>query len=162
MVFLDSIGVGGSVYAMLRRDNFRAVPLNFAAHTFHTDKTGTMAMSNIRAAAYWGLREALDPESKLELALPSDPELRADLCAPRWRMTAQGVLIESKEDIVKRLGRSPDCADAVALAWYGTSELMRTNWSFAPAAQPSQPSIDLNSESTLGEIPEMPTNSPSS
>src|SRR5205085_2027231 len=86
IVFVDSIGVGASVYDMLRRDNFRAIPLNFAAHTYHTDRTGTMAMSNVRAAAYWGLREALDPESKLELALPPDPELKADLCAPRWKM----------------------------------------------------------------------------
>lgn len=28
----------------------------------------------------------------------------------------QGIKIEPKEDIVKRLGRSPDCADAVVLA----------------------------------------------
>jgi len=28
----------------------------------------------------------------------------------------QGIKVEPKEDIVKRLGRSPDCADAVVLA----------------------------------------------
>jgi len=31
-------------------------------------------------------------------------------------MTTQGVKIEPKEDIVKRLRRSPDCADAVVLS----------------------------------------------
>jgi hypothetical protein len=31
------------------------------------------------------------------------------------------ILIESKEQIIKRLGRSPDKADAVVMAWcYGT------------------------------------------
>ena len=28
----------------------------------------------------------------------------------------QGIKIEPKEDIVKRLGRSPDCADALVLS----------------------------------------------
>ncbi|HEV3151304.1 MAG TPA: terminase, partial [Acidobacteriaceae bacterium] len=43
-------------------------------------------------------------------------ELLSDLTAPRWAMTMQGIKVEPKEDIVKRLGRSPDCADAVVLA----------------------------------------------
>jgi len=42
--------------------------------------------------------------------------LLSDLTAPRWTMTMQGIKVEPKEDIVKRLGRSPDCADAVVLA----------------------------------------------
>jgi len=35
-------------------------------------------------------------------------ELLAELIAPRRKMTMQGIQIESKEAIVKRLGRSPD------------------------------------------------------
>jgi hypothetical protein len=31
-------------------------------------------------------------------------------------MRATGIQVEAKEDIVKRIGRSPDCGDAVALA----------------------------------------------
>jgi hypothetical protein len=50
------------------------------------------------------------------LALPPDPELLADLAAGRWVVTAAGIKMESKEEIRKRLGRSPDCADAVVLA----------------------------------------------
>jgi hypothetical protein len=50
------------------------------------------------------------------LALPPDQELLSDLTAARWSPTAQGIKIEPKEDLVKRLGRSPDCADALVLA----------------------------------------------
>jgi len=50
------------------------------------------------------------------IALPPDPELVSDLCAPRWKLTARGIQVESKDEIIKRLGRSPDCGDAVVMA----------------------------------------------
>lgn len=119
-VYVDGIGVGASVYDTLRLQGHRAAhSIIFSEGTEYTDSTGRLKMTNVRAAAYWALREALDPKSGMDLALPDDPELLADLCAPKWGISKGGVLIESKEDIVKRLGRSPDCADAVALAWWG-------------------------------------------
>jgi hypothetical protein len=71
----------------------------------------------MRAECYWRFREALDPASDSNVALPPDSELEADLCTPRWIPQSNGFKIESKEDIKKRLGRSPDCADAVVLSW---------------------------------------------
>jgi hypothetical protein len=50
------------------------------------------------------------------LALPPDRELRADLIAPRWKLSAQGIQIEEKEEIKARLGRSPDSGEAVMYA----------------------------------------------
>ncbi len=41
------------------------------------------------------------------MALPPNNELKADLCAPRWELTRQGIKIESKDDIRARIGRSP-------------------------------------------------------
>src|SRR4051794_25606231 len=43
--------------------------------------------------------------------------LRTDLCTPSWKLTARGILLESKDDIRKRLGRSPGKGDAVVMAW---------------------------------------------
>jgi hypothetical protein len=51
---------------------------------------------NQRAEWWWGMREDLDPASGQDLALPPDPELKADLCAPRWKLTARGIQIESE------------------------------------------------------------------
>ena len=48
--------------------------------------------------------------------MPHDPDLRADLCAPTWSLGSSGILIESKEDIRKRIGRSTDKGDAVVMA----------------------------------------------
>lgn len=115
-VNIDIIGVGSSPYDILISAGINAIGINFAAATSAMDRAGQLKFANTRAEAYWTLREALDPEKGDGLALPDDPELLADLCAPRWSLRTTGILVESKEDIVKRLGRSPDCGDAVAIA----------------------------------------------
>jgi len=116
-VQVDVIGVGTSVFDSLRAAiGARAVQLNGAAGSKKRDRSGQMGFLNLRAEMYWGLRESLDPEHGDDLALPPDPGLRADLCAPRWKLTARGVQVESKEDLIKRLGRSPDKGDSCAYA----------------------------------------------
>lgn len=116
---LDVIGIGSSVYDFLKSGKVKNVnPVNFAEKSEMLDRSKKYKMRNVRAAAYWAMREALDPDLGDNLALPPDPELLADLTAPRWSVTASGIIIEDKDDIIKRLGRSPDCGDAVVLAHY--------------------------------------------
>lgn len=80
-------------------------------------KDGRLTFKNKRAEATWRLRELLDPESTEIVALPPDPQLRADLASYRWKLVSGGVIqIEMKADIKKRIGRSPDDGDAVILA----------------------------------------------
>ncbi len=118
---VDVIGVGATAYDHLKV-KFRCVPVNFSEGADYgdniavTDSSGTLFMANVRAWAWWSAREALDPSSGLNLALPPDPELLADLCAPQWKMRGNKLYIESKAEIKKRLGRSPDCGDAWVLA----------------------------------------------
>ena len=64
-----------------------------------------------------------------DLALPPDPELLADLTAPRYELRVSGVAVESKEDIRDRIGRSTDAGDAVGLAcWRGQGEVSFSGW----------------------------------
>lgn len=121
-LFVDVIGVGAAVYDALR-GSVRVTGVNFAESVpMERDKTGKLKFRNTRASAYWKLREALDPVSGDGIALPPDPELEADLKAPKWSLTTGGILIESKEDIIERIGRSPDSGDAVALVYYGIKQ----------------------------------------
>jgi hypothetical protein len=113
---VDIIGIGSAVYDIMLAQDYDVVPVNNSEKSIATDKSGRLKMRNVRAEMYWKMREDLDPESGLDLALPPGDELIADLVAPRWRMTASGVLIEPKRDIRKRLGRSPGQGDAVVLA----------------------------------------------
>lgn len=113
---IDGIGVGASVYDFCRtqRANVRAFIGSEKAE--QRDRTGVLSFANLRAYAYWSLREALDPDKGDGLMLPPDPEVMADLCAPKWSMRTHGILVEEKQDIIKRLGRSPDCGDAIVYA----------------------------------------------
>lgn len=126
---VDVIGVGSSAYDQLRVQGFNsAVAVNFAEGSSATDKSGKLKFINLRAEIYWKLREALDPVSGQGLALPDDSELLSDLCAPRWVLQANGIKIESKDDIKARIGRSPDCADAIAYAFYQSPVQSILDW----------------------------------
>jgi hypothetical protein len=126
-VNIDVIGVGSSAYD-IAKGVVDAVGVNFAEGSTATDVSGKLGFINLRAEVYWKLREALDPNSSHKLALPDDPELMADLCAPRWLMQRNGIKIESKDDIKSRIRRSTDCGDATALSWYRGASISASDW----------------------------------
>lgn len=118
-VFVDVVGIGASVYDSLRMFGSRAVPVNAGAGSRRRDKTGRFSFSNLRAEMMWNLREVLDPTSGGDIALPPLPALRADLRGCRYSIVGGKIKAEDKEDVKKRLGRSPDYGDAVMLALHG-------------------------------------------
>ncbi len=79
--------------------------------------------TNQRSETWWKLREALDPSRAggSGIYLPDDQELLSDLTSVRFSAVQhRGVMCikaETKEDVVKLLGRSPDKGDAVVMCW---------------------------------------------
>lgn len=122
-IHLDVIGVGASPYDLLRVARQQVLGINVAEASNNTDRSGRLRFANLRSELWWRLREQLDPVTDTGIALPPDPELLADLAAPRWSMQGLRVKVESREDIVDRIGRSPDCASAVILAQLDTPKL---------------------------------------
>jgi hypothetical protein len=115
---VDDIGVGGGLTDRLWHRGYQCERVNVGRQA---SKPGLYA--NQRAEAAWQLRMAL----REWLALPSDESgrptikrLLAELTAPRLRdPTPSGAMrLEPKEETSKRLGRSPDCFDALMLALY--------------------------------------------
>ena len=81
-------------------------------------KDGKLYYYNKRSEMWWRFREALDPQYGDDVALPPDVRLTAQLCAPTWKMRGDKILIEAKDEVMKRLGgASTDDADAVIMAW---------------------------------------------
>lgn len=124
-VVVDVIGIGAGVYDALRRYRndgttvAAAIPFNAAARTPRKDGIGQFKFLNDRAAAWWNLRDALDPSRGSNIALPDDEQLMEELIAPRYGFNVGGTIkIEGKEDIRKRIGRSTDSADAVIAAFW--------------------------------------------
>ena len=79
-----------------------------------------MRFTNKRTAALWGMREALDPGQPggSPVSRPPDPGRVADLTAPTFDVTPNGIRAESKEKVCERLGRSTDKGDAVVMCWF--------------------------------------------
>ena len=116
-VGVDVIGIGASGFDSLTYAGIPTMAINNSESAGDIrDRSGRLKFRNVRAASYWKLREALDPKLGDNLALPDDPELLADLAAPRFKVTTSGVLLEEKKEIKARLGRSPDKGDAVVMA----------------------------------------------
>lgn len=116
---VDIIGYGSSSFDSLRGMGYNAIPINVSTSSRYRDKSGKLTMLNLRSELYWRMREALDPEYNSSVCLPDDPELLRDLSSARYKMLAGGkIQVESKEDIKKRIGRSPDKGDAVLMANY--------------------------------------------
>jgi hypothetical protein len=113
---VDVIGVGSSTFDHLKLIYSNVTPVNVAEGSDYRDKSGKLKMRNLRAEMHWRLRDALDPNGGDDLALPNDPEVLADLCSARYKVTASGVLIEDKGEIKERIGRSPDTGEAIMLA----------------------------------------------
>ena len=126
-VQLDVASIGTSVFDSLTENNIHVVPLNNAAASTGRDKSGLLKFSNRRAEFHWRMREALDPEADLPTALPPDPELLADLTAPRFSVKSTGIVVEPKADIKKRIGRSPDRGESVMYANVDTLKRAYTN-----------------------------------
>ena len=116
---VDVIGLGAGVVDRLRELGYDVIAFNAGERTDKLDSSGELGFVNKRSAAWWAMRELLDPTAGYPVALPPDDLLIGDLTAPKWRVTSGGrIQVESKDDIRKRLGRSTDSADAVIQAFW--------------------------------------------
>ena len=110
-ISVDEIGIGRGVVDSLEEEGFENVGVNVAEKSRDTER-----FHNLRAELWWSLREQLDPD-KDPIALPRDDELLSELASVKYKVDSRGAIqIESKDDMRKRLGHSPDRADAVVLA----------------------------------------------
>ena len=107
-IYIDDIGVGGGVVDNLVSGGLPAVGINVGAQAMAADK-----FFNRRAEVYWNLKTLVE---RGELSLPADEELLSELRAVRYLVRNGKIVLEAKAEIKKRLGRSPDKADALALA----------------------------------------------
>jgi len=119
-IHIDVIGVGSSPYDFLNEARQQVYGVNVAEPSGARDKSGRLGFFNLRSEQIWKLREALDPEANNGIALPPNKMLLADICAPKWTLRNGKIYVESREDIVARIKRSPDHLSAIALALIDT------------------------------------------
>ncbi len=112
-IFLDAGGVGGGVYDILYSRGFRNIirAVNFGSKAILEER-----YANRRAEMWDNARFWLSQE--LSVQIPPDEELFDELCSVNKKYDTKGrLLLESKDEVKKRLGRSPDKADAFVLTF---------------------------------------------
>lgn len=112
-LFIDAGGVGGGVVDILLDRGYKKIvrPVMFGEKALLDER-----YHNRRAEMWDELRRWLEatPAAKI----PEDDTLFAELCAVNKKYDSRGRLqLEEKDEIKKRLGRSPDMADALALTF---------------------------------------------
>ncbi len=118
-IFIDVIGVGSSPYDTLKGMSFQVMGINVGEAANSTDKSGMLQFFNLRTQLGWKFREALDPKNDTGIALPPEsvcPGLLRELTTPKWSVQGKVIRVESRDEIIKRLGKSPDMASAFFLA----------------------------------------------
>jgi hypothetical protein len=121
---VDAVGYGASACDVMQSWGMSPLPINFGAGSHARDKSGRFEFFNMRAECYWRFRDALDPQSGENICLPPSRTLRADLCAPRYKIVRGKIQLEEKIKIKERLGRSPDEGDTVVLAWRAGQQML--------------------------------------
>lgn len=123
---VDVIGVGAGVVDQLRQRGLPVIAFNASAKTTRRDVTNSWGFPNVRSAAMWNVRELLDPANDPSMMLPPDDDLAAELAIPKWKVAPGAKLVvESKDEIRKRIGRSTDSADSVMMAaWVEKTPLL--------------------------------------
>lgn len=129
-IVVDADGMGVGVADELSRQGFNVFPFFGAPRVPDwRDKTGMLEAHNRRAAAWWHLRELLDPRFNPTLCLPPDDELLGDLSAPKLLADPSGrIKLEPKDRTAARIGRSPDRGDSLVYAMWQEVLVVAQEW----------------------------------
>jgi hypothetical protein len=119
-VRIDDAGVGGGVVD--QADGYNFIGVNGASKAISQD------YPNIRSEAWFAVAQmAREGRTDLSrLSAKDQTELRRQCMSPMWKLDNQGRrVVEPKSDTKKRLGRSPDGADALNLCYASLSTAIK-------------------------------------
>lgn len=108
-IFIDMGGVGAGVYDRCKQLGLNVIGIDFGGNALDKQR-----YANRRAEMWLKMADWV----KSRGCIPADAELMGELTAPTYHFDKHGRhLIESKDEIKERLGKSPDIADGLALTF---------------------------------------------
>lgn len=118
-IYIDDTGVGKGVTDRLKEKGYQVNAVSFGSEA--QDKT---RYKNIKAQMYWNLRQWIKSGGKL-LKNPN----WFQLTWIKYKISTDKVLqIEPKDDLIRRTGKSPDFADALALTFSPPKPQPKIRW----------------------------------
>jgi hypothetical protein len=123
-IAVDDTGVGGGVVDMLRARGWAIRAVNFGEKAERHEDT----CANRRTELWVGIRDWIRDDAALaDLDDATRLELKRDLTTVKYKFLPDGRrALEPKADLKKRIGRSPDYADALGLAL--VAKVSRGRW----------------------------------
>lgn len=124
VISVDATGIGHGVYSVLKDWGLPVYSCIFAG----TPTRNPEKYSRVRDQLWWEMREFFETEN---VSIPNLPKLIEELAIPTYEDGSGKIKLQEKKAIKKRLGRSPDYADALALtmAVSKTRYASKYNWS---------------------------------
>ena len=114
-IAVDGTGVGAGVVDRLREMGNEVLDVNSSERASEPEQ-----FANLRAEMWWKAREMFNQGL---VSLNADDELALELTTPIYFLRAGKIQVESKDDIKRRLGRSPDKADAYIIGLHALRQL---------------------------------------
>lgn len=122
-VAIDAVGVGGGVVDSCRQQGYYVMEYKAGSNDVKRDSRGLPMYDNIRSEAFWQLSDALQKgEFTIYSGIDHYAELKKDLVVHTYEITDKVTKVESKTQLKKRLGASPDFADALSIAWWASKQ----------------------------------------
>jgi len=153
IIMVDGTGVGAGVAPSMarkgRKDDLRAVSVKMSEKPSPLIKTDKGEFKILRDQIYWALREWLRTDEGA--MLPPDGMLKDELMAMQYQVKNGKVMVTPKEELRKKLKRSPDRADGLALTFspYERAKWVRVGdrisydrWANVNKPEPKQPNND--------------------
>ena len=110
MTFIDSGAMGAGVIDRIRQLGYS----NISEVNFGGKALAEHRYENIRAEMYFKMLEWL----KSGGAIPDMPELKSELSIVEYKFSKHGkIILQPKEEIKEKIGKSPDLADGLALTF---------------------------------------------
>ena len=109
LIKIDEGNIGGGVIDHLKKEGYNVVGVNNGAAANNKEK-----YANCITEQWFNMRDIIDT-----ISIPNIPRLKQELSSRKYGYTSGNKLIvEKKEDYKKRVGKSPDYADALLLCFY--------------------------------------------
>lgn len=118
---VDDTGVGGGVTDRLVELGYEVIAVDYASSPSEDNDEMPLRFENLKAEIFWDIvrKQFLQGDIKI---MGNQNKLLGHLLSVKFDYTSKGkLIIVSKKKVKKKGGKSPDWADALAIAMYGIS-----------------------------------------
>lgn len=118
-ICVDVLGVGASPYDFLLQEGLapykELIPVRVSQKSYATYQNFA-PIALVRDELHYNLAWMLNPANNTGIAIEQDPDLMAEMEAVEYYVESTSAKVSSRDDMIKKIGRSPDKLSALLMA----------------------------------------------